>query len=73
MITNAGGHHGIASVQYNWKITDNIDFYLIPSVWCFFSKCNESTPQEEVVHGATQHMVKGSCNVWGRGEAKTSG
>lgn len=69
MITNAGGNYEVASVQYDWKIMDNIAFCLIPSMQ-FFSKCNESTPQEEVVHGTTQHVVKGSCNVWGRGELK---
>ena len=30
--SNAGGDHEVASVWYNWKITDNIAFYPIPAV-----------------------------------------
>ena len=70
MLTNAGGDREVASVWYNWKITDNTAFYPILLVVFFFSKRNESPPQEEVVHGTTQPVAKGSRNVWGRREVK---
>lgn len=31
-LTNAGGNYDVTSIQYDWKIIDNIEFYLIPSL-----------------------------------------
>lgn len=56
-------------LENNWQYWILSDSF---TVVFFFAKCNESTYQEEVAHRTTQHVVKGSCNVWGWGVAKAS-
>lgn len=53
-------------------IENNLEYWILPDSFSvvFFQNAMKAFYQEEVVHRITQHMVKGSCNVWRRRKGK---